>query len=538
MKPKLLFIAVCLCHAFFLKAQSPKLSLVGSNFSFARGNIEVEVLTEIIQRKQDEVMERVFRNMIINTFTKKEGARKSFTTYSYIYNLLYTITQEKNKTVMTRQIINNVLEYCLVYGFTREFVSTLKGVSSLTFTAEINEGDSKQVKVTGENLFNTLETLTSADNEKGFLKSTDNEEWVAFNVLLDMAYDVFLTDETHALHKKGLFKLTDDQPNLRSWYERDNAYWEVKDNSQIITLRQQMKEAYSRFISGSFTGVHLINVYKELSDTEFKQETITKTQYEAARSLLRMAIKALKNYSDNNLIGHISEFLLDYTLIEYAPEDAQNGLGSQGTKADLPKRGILYVDAEGLISHLYDKFASNTKRSPVAKKLFPIIPRPFLVIGATHSGVFSQNNQLLVKDGQVNNLKNIYFANEKIGIKFTFTDKKYTRSFEPGEEFKYHGKKTYWKFPQDEPIITRYELFLYGSGLLYNIVDIKSHEDFNYTLVGAAFGITFFNGLMLNAGAALPVNAKEDLKNKYLYTFSFDIPIIEYINAVRKKRNK
>ena len=68
-------------------------------------------------------------------------------------------------------------------------------------------------------------------------------------------------------------------------------------------------------------------------------------------------------------------------------------------------------------------------------------------------------------------------------------------------------------------------------------VDIKSQENFNYTLVGGAFGITFFNGLMLNTGVALPINAKSDLSKKYLYTLSFDIPIIEYINAVRKKRS-
>lgn len=525
---KLKILVACLFLSTLTYAQ--RLSLVGSNFSFAKGNIDVEVLTEIIQQKQDEVMERVFRNLIIDNFREATGAEKSFATYSYIYDVLHALTVEKNKTVITRQIVNNVFEYSLVYGFTREFIRT-------KLSGELGIAQTKST-VNAANLLQRLETIQTDESKKVFLKDIDGDEWLTFNILLDMSYDIFLNDETStSLHTKGLFKLLTEKPTLKKWYDQDNAYLDVRAKPEVQAIRTQMEAAYADFKTQSFGGTDLINVYRELQATDFKQETITETQYNAVKRLLRLAVTTLKTYSDNNIIGNISDFLVDYTLVEFAQENTEGGTGPH-PNPQTTRRGILYIDAEGLISNLYDKFASNNRRSTVSKKTGYLIPRPFLIIGATHSGAFNSNNQLLVKDNSVSNLNNIYFASEKIGLKFTFIDRKYTHSFEPGEEFKYRGKKTYWVKPQTEPIISRWELYLYGSGLLYNIVDIKSQENFNYTLVGSALGVTFFNGLMLNAGVALPINAKSDLNQKYLYTFSFDIPIIEYITAVRKKRNK
>lgn len=68
--------------------------------------------------------------------------------------------------------------------------------------------------------------------------------------------------------------------------------------------------------------------------------------------------------------------------------------------------------------------------------------------------------------------------------------------------------------------------------------NIKSSENFKYALAGVGYGFTFFNGLNFNLGVALPINANNGIEasKKLLYTVSFDIPIIEYITAVRKKR--
>lgn len=495
---------------------SANLKLVGSNFSYSKGNIDVDLLTEIIQQKQEEVAQRAFQNLVFANFDKKSGAKKSFTTYYYIYNLLHTLTVEKNKTVITRQVLNNVLEYCLVSGFTHEYLKK-----------RINDQKSYNNKTDINTLF---EKISSNSNEvsngnMALKDSKDDEDWKAYNLYLDMAYDIFLKDDSKVLQQKGLFKLFQDSPSLKKWYETDNAYLVNQNNSDLIKKqRAEMEKAFKEFIVKSFGGVDLINVYKELETNDFKQESLSETQYNAMKKILRKAISYLKNYSENNVIGSISEYLLDYTIVEF--------------KQDSTKKGILYVDAEGLISSLHDRFATPNKRSPMSGSAWFIAPKPFLIIGAAYSGALQSGNNLLGDKTTPIDLNSLYYASEKVGIKFTFMDKRYTRSFQPGEEYMYKGKKYVWIRPQKEPLLIRQELMFYGSGLLYNIVDIKSSKNFNYALAGIGYGFTFFNGLNFNLGITSPINAMNgvEFKKKLFYNASFDIPIIEYISALRKKK--
>lgn len=515
MKIILFFLSVLFALNTFGQS-SPELKLVGSNFSYAKGNIDVELLTEIIQQKQEEVAQRAFRNLVIGEFNKSLGSRKSFTTYFYIYNILQTFTTEKNKTVITRQVVNNMLEYAIINGFTLSFLKS----------KEISSQKSYNQKSDINNILVDISKTDFKDNNNIALKNIDSDEsWKSYNFYLDMAYDIFLSDQNKLLQKKGLFKLVDDSPNLLRWYKEDNAYLINKNvNLPLInSQRKLMEEAYQNFLKNEL-GENLKDIFDDLIVTDFKQESLTQKQYDATKKILREVIRFLKNYSNGNTIGTISEYLLDYTLIEF--------------REDNDKKGILYIDAEGVISSLHEKFASPYKRSPISKRMWFITPKPFITIGANYGGSFSTGNSLINKDGAISDLNNIYFANEKVGIKFIFEDKKYTRSFQPGEEYKYKGIKYAWTRPQTVPFVSRQELLFYGSGLLYNTIDIKSNQNFNYTLVGTAYGITFFNDLILNFGISLPVNANNGIeKNKlWLYNLSFDIPIIEYVTAVRKKR--
>ncbi len=56
MKTGLFILSFLLVISTFAQNSKPtELKLVGSHFSYAKGNIDVEVLTEIIQQKQDKV---------------------------------------------------------------------------------------------------------------------------------------------------------------------------------------------------------------------------------------------------------------------------------------------------------------------------------------------------------------------------------------------------------------------------------------------------------------------------------------------------
>ena len=520
---------------------APKLELKGSNFSYTKGNIDVELLTQIIQQKQEEVAQRAFQNLVLKAFDKA-GAQKSFATYRYIYNLLYTITSQKNKTVITRELLNNVLEYCFITGFTQQFFQSNE-MKDERYTFKKNESF-----VELQNVFKSMATVNPEKKAGDYLlKSTNSSnegsknevnEWKVYNMYIDMALDVILKDNDRFLQKKGLFKMLEETPSLIKWYNADNSYLinvESGKDEELKKHRLLMENEFEKFKKTSNISKELIEVFKELENTNFKQESITKLQYETLKTLLRSAIGYLRNYEDNNVIATISEYLLDYTLVEYKEETVK--IDSVLTK----KIGILYVDAEGLISSLHSKFVSPDKQSSISRKLWYITPKPFLSIGAAYSGSMKTGNNLLGDKTTLNapvDLNALYFAAEKIGFKFTFVDKRYTHSFQPGEEYKFHGKKYAWIRPQKEPLIIRQELMFYGSGLLYNIVDIKSSKNFKYALAGVAYGLTFFNGLNFNVGVSLPINADNGVanKDKLLYNASFDIPIIEYITALRKKR--
>src|ERR1700748_243240 len=91
-------------NLLFAQSQNPQLSLTGGSVNFNKGTINTEVLTQIIQEKQDEVKKQVFRNIIVKDFNKFDYTKelKNFTTYHYIYNIMNTLVEGKDKTAMTK----------------------------------------------------------------------------------------------------------------------------------------------------------------------------------------------------------------------------------------------------------------------------------------------------------------------------------------------------------------------------------------------------------------------------------------------------
>lgn len=82
------------CFVLISLAQGPMLSLVGGSPSFAKGNINTEILSKVIQQKQEEVKQYVFRNTIIKEFNNSQYTDhlKNYTTYSFLYNLMDVMT--------------------------------------------------------------------------------------------------------------------------------------------------------------------------------------------------------------------------------------------------------------------------------------------------------------------------------------------------------------------------------------------------------------------------------------------------------------
>lgn len=141
--------------------------------------------------------------------------------------------------------------------------------------------------------------------------------------------------------------------------------------------------------------------------------------------------------------------------------------------------------------------------------------------------------------GEEKTLRNYAFIGEKIGVKYKLVDWKYLNSFSKGEIFTYYGRTYIRNGPPKEPAISNIHLLLYGSGLLYNLVNTGTTSDFNSPILGAGFGITFFNDLDLNISTGTALLQDKAFMSKAVPWFvnvGFDIQFIEYYNRLQQKR--
>ncbi len=132
---------------------------------------------------------------------------------------------------------------------------------------------------------------------------------------------------------------------------------------------------------------------------------------------------------------------------------------------------------------------------------------------------------------QENNISGFQYFGEKIGLKIKLKDNAYLNSFSKGEVFNYYGRKYIRKVPPKQPVVSDYHFLLYASGLLYNLVGTSSENSINSTMVGAGFGLSFFNGLDFNVSAGMPVGISNP---KLFINAGFEIRFMEYIQALGK----
>lgn len=580
MKTRLL-TTVILCATFVTAytQEGPKLQLTGNGSFVQKGNIDTEVLTAILQQKQEEIKLRVFRNTIVRQFNNSNYKKRlnNFTTYNYLYNLMDELTSGKNKTIMTKKLMECSAEFAFVYG--------------LTLYANKSQNDAAKVKLKGA---------------RG--TEIQTEEVSVFNVRMDMCLDILLNNEDEFL-QSFKFKESLDNGYYKSWYNNDNAYlkavmanngadadyWaserillekkinafldlasQLNDLGNTITssisnpsalkeeldillnsiytsssselknkmteiettfgytfdakLKQDISDVKTYLNDNSEVFVLLFNFYRGLEKSKFKDFTMTKDQYNAMKYILLEFIDVARNqYVNNDIISSVLEFLLDYTLVEYADQNGTIIREDEVEPGTLEQRGYLYIDISSLIIAVDANFGS------IKRKGFLNYVTPFFSIGTNYASFEDGNSLGSDSNGNAQDINDLYFASEKLGIKWKLWNWKYTHSFEAGEAFNYYGyKKRSWRRPQQEPLLSDLYIMAYGSGLLYNLVDLKSEEGFDYAIFGAGIGLTFFNGLSLNVGYASPLVDKK-LDNGFI-NFGLDIPIIEYIGALSNKK--
>jgi hypothetical protein len=176
------------------------------------------------------------------------------------------------------------------------------------------------------------------------------------------------------------------------------------------------------------------------------------------------------------------------------------------------------LNVEMIITALYDKWAKRT--SSCLSFYFTV------GINNSKGGLFDDPSLAGTR------AKNFSFVSEKIGVKLKYLN------FEKKRNNSIHSDKS------KNPLINNLNFTLYGSGLLYNIVNTtnSTQERFKYPMIGFATGAELFNALEFNVFYALPQIGNDkffkEAKNNYLIGIAFDFPIAEYLTAVQKKRKE
>jgi hypothetical protein len=621
-------------------AQSPSLNLVGATPTFTKGTIDTELLTSIIQSKQEEVKEFIFKKLVIKEFNKpckkckkvvtrngiKECEKKNrclnyytkhlhnFTTYYYMYNVMNVLISEKNKTTMTKLLTESSTEFAYVLGLAlllQEDEDVRQKLENAGY--KVKSDDKKKQKKEKDLL--KLAKVTYEGNE---VKYNESEHVKTFNVLIDLCYYILLKNSTAVKNMEGIFqfKETLKDEDFALWFNSDNIYIRelgiAKNNTALIALEKTVTNKINEFTGiinqvdqlvkqvdqlrkggGSSAQVDslITNIeyflsslekkgaapyefekakaridtliekvstlsingkgiiqkaiqaltansteirayyknaekiwefYQGLRKSDFQDFTLTQDQYNALKFMLVRFIDLSKHFFKSNVVSGILNFLLENTIIEYVSNGTQVSSEATGENS----KGYLHINVESLLSAIYSKFSNPARRHRWFAFVFNI---------GVNQALFGKYNTLGVDPATP--LDQLYFASEKIGIKIRLWNWKYTRSFAPGEVFKYHGIRRRWLRPQPQFPLNDINVQLYVSGLLYNIANLKSDVDFNRPIVGGSVGFTLFNDLELNIGAAVPFTGGAFKDVNTFFNIGIDIPIFDYIAGLRNKSN-
>lgn len=197
----------------------------------------------------------------------------------------------------------------------------------------------------------------------------------------------------------------------------------------------------------------------------------------------------------------------------------------------------LEIDVEDVILAIYKKYA-NRRNSWVDL---------YFSVGLNQSvkTSYSNNVQSPLVSTAGDTLNSVAFAAEKIGLKFKIVNIARRNSFDYGET----PTHTLWpkkvsKYRSKEPLVSDVHWLVYGSGLLYNIVNTTTEDEdlFNFPMIGTGPGISFFNSIDFNLWMNIPMVSGESFatsfKRRKIYGFSFDIRISDYLAALNKKRKQ
>lgn len=501
--------------------------------------IDEELLSQLVQAKQEEVKARALTNLV-----RGNARTLNKTTYNTIYDMVDILLTEKNKTVMTRGLVAKASDYALTYASTRYL---MQNADVFTGAASFNGTSTAQIQASLASAYDEEQepgdlawkgnpiSIGKVDPKKDPVVQTRERTIGVDNWLLDQMY-IRLAQSTK-LKELGFFKVE----SARTWqydtlkgadvdYE---SFWD--GNIAERTRLTGLIDGYRTWLEGNMD--QLDQVAKAVEDIDWSGlndldlTTLSQTPGTVGNvkvaATMKLFLKSVDLYryhvGQNSTIVRIADIITDHIIFEPEVRDENSLYGFS-------------IDVEGIILSLEDKLLRSTA-SPTKNSWFNV--RPFFTIGINY-GVFAELDSAFATEDRLG-IQQIAWAGEKLGLKWQLWDWKYTRGQQAGEPFRFHGRMWTRAVRPRDPVVSNWYLSLYASGLLYTIADLRSEAAFNYPIIGSGTGVRFFNGLELNVSYAAPmipnVQFSDNVENGF-WNVGLDIPIFEYIRAVRARNGK
>lgn len=512
------FLALSFCVLSI--AAISQLKITGG-VGLAKNSIDAEVLSQLVQQKQEEVFNRLLSNIIVKYFGDGDPNKGvyNFATYYSLYNIVTDLTVGKGKTTVSKAVFNSAAELAYMYAFIKFYQQ--QQIDSLQGLAVIRAANAE--KIENARIVDDVDENDKPNKKLNLL--------LRLNFYLEASFDVL--SKSQAVQDKFYFQRPVQSSEISIWYKQlglkfNSRYRNIEfpdvtgKNIKLENLIDGMEKAVPEFLN--YTGSDpFIKVVGGLNKTATGLQMVTLSQVEDIKVMLLQFANSTDYLFDQNVVK---------TLITLAVENIHFGADDNQAIKEV------YVDVESLILSLDKVFVSKNKRSSMSSGCCWLVnARPFFTIGTANAHFLNDGNRLNTVDGVPAAMKNVSLASEKIGFRVKLYDPGYTHSFGPGEVYKFRGKNYVWTQPQRKPLLSSIYYNAYASGLLYNVLDLKTNKNFNFGYVASNIGVIFFNGLELSAGIGFAYEDGLEAKNSF-FKLDFDVPIVDYIAALKNKNKK
>ncbi|NVK66504.1 MAG: hypothetical protein HWE22_18070 [Flavobacteriales bacterium] len=370
---KSLITSFCLFFVSFAYPQEvpPTLSFGLDKVLFGKGVIDVDLLTDIIAEKQDELKSRIIEQHILEPVFKNT----SFATRNYVFSVVRDLLHEKDKNVLKKQVMEQTVNYAVIYAISELFVSKTQADSLLlllklegkyevdlgadltlfkTRTWQLPWINRSDISKRREKKFNLDSKYRSDSSKPESIKMKHKLDSVAFNdLLMDCVLQAIIANnklkEKGFLNKAFYFNL--EQFESMSYYHR------FKNDAGSITIKLYNKvDLFVRNIADFYESFELLEKYlldSTFGETKFNLETF-KLRIRGRASELLLDLKKNETNVANELVERIKNDLSGINYLKITKRGYVKLVVEIATIYDIGTPSDYYTEPGDLKSKLLD----------------------------------------------------------------------------------------------------------------------------------------------------------------------------------------